>query len=324
MKAPNLKKPKLLIHLGYHKTATTFWQQQVFKSASFNLIDRKQVQQQLLSKTPYSYKSNQFNQWLEKHLVAGQINVISDEEFSGNIHTGGNGRSITYEVIERLSKITVADVYVLVFFRAQPAMIESCYRHYVKNGGCFKLKDYIFSENKGARRHRFPAFSLEHLQYHDVVEHLYRGFNSNQVLTLPYELFVQDPELVYSKLSSLLSIELFLQQESNNSRIINKSLSNLSLILARISNRFSTRDPICRNSIIDLGVITPAFRLIYKWIDRVLPESWIYHKLLSKELDNYVINYFSESNRHLELLLGYKLEKYGYKFAKENEHSSKL
>ena len=98
---------KILFHIGYHKTGTTFLQRNVFCLPEFNLISRKDTQKQLLALDPYRFNVDGFEDWLSEKCISDKLNVISDEELSGNIHTGGNGRSVTYETIN--SKVT--DIY---------------------------------------------------------------------------------------------------------------------------------------------------------------------------------------------------------------------
>ncbi|PIP80033.1 MAG: hypothetical protein COW84_07415 [Gammaproteobacteria bacterium CG22_combo_CG10-13_8_21_14_all_40_8] len=321
------KKPKLLIHMGYHKTATTFWQRQVFSIPCFNLIDRLQSQAHFLEKTPYNFSAKALNEWLAQVIDPNKMNVISDEELLGNIHTGGNGGSITYEVIERIAAIEGVELYILLFFREQTSMIESCYRQYVKKGGCYSIQNYIYPP-KSAVRHRFAAFSLEHFMYHDAIEHLQRKMSKKNVLALPYEKFCEKPNEVYAELGKLLGsqkLEVAIRDGLkllDGQKTSNKSLSNLSLILAKVFNRLSRHDPIARHSFIHIPYIDVIFKKLYEGIDRFIPRKYRYLSLLSSEQKSNLRELYCLSNSKLEKLLGISLAQYGYSAQSEKDSLS--
>ncbi len=304
-------KPKLLIHIGYHKTATTFFQKQLFSNKQFNLVDRLEIQKNLLQPSPYSFDKNRFNLWLKKRLVTNKLNIISEEEISGNIHTSGNGRSITSEMVERLSTINVADVHIIIMLREQCSMVESCYRQYIKKGGTFSFNNYFNSEKNGGQRFRFQGFSLEHLKYDDVVKHYHNNFGIERVHCFLYEEFLADKKKFLTSLQALLDMnqcfsEILLEKH------VNPSLSNLSIFFAKISNRFTVCDPISRGRIFYIPFLNKIVIKVYMLIDRCLPRTLIYKKYLSHQQEKKINDYFLESNERLFSDTGLRLKKYGY------------
>jgi len=296
-------KPKLLIHIGYHKTASSFWQRRVFQSNGLNLLDRKEAQEVLLALSPYEFKAEKFDKWLESRLVSDKLNVLSDEEFSGNIHTAGNGRSITYETIERISGIEVADVYVLVFIRDQIDMIDSCYRQYVKKGGTTSFINYINPEKKGRLRHRFPGFSLSHFKYDDVIEHCLSRFDKNHVIAFSYEQFKNNPDVIISRLSRTFETD-FPINETENVVIVNKSLSNVAVSLARISNTFFSADPISNRTMVPIPWLAKAFVKLWLLIDTLFPRSLFRTSYVSNDRKNELARYYEFSNARTRELTG--------------------
>lgn len=304
-------KPKLLIHIGYHKTGTTFWQKKIFSASDVNLIDRLSIRNNLLALSPYDFKSDHFNKWLESQLSHNKLNVISEEELSGNIHTSGNGRSITYETIERLSEIEVADVYILVFIRNQINIIDSCYRQYVKRGGCYSFNNYIHSSNKGAKRHRFPGFSLEHFKYDDVIKHCYKRFAKESVFIYPYETFLSSQQAIVDDLSNRLGTKLII----NTGRIeksVNKSLSNFSVSISRLTNRLFSQDPISRNSIFGMDILRPVLHRFYLFLDSLLPHQLVVKSYVSAEMKAKLEKYYSLSNKATQELTKLDLRQLNY------------
>lgn len=310
-------KPKLLIHVGYHKTGSTFWQKNIFRAENINLLDRAEVQHELLQPSVYEFSKKHFNDWLSQRLVPNQLNVISDEELSGNIHTYGNGRSITFEMIERLSEIEVADVYILMFIRNQVDMIDSCYRQYVKRGGSCSFNNYVNPKGLGSHRHRFPRFSLEHFRYDDVISHWYRKLDKESVLIYTYERFKQSPDEILKDLSQKLSIPL---TSFSTEKQANKGLSNVSITLARISNRMFNDDPIAKNSIFSFRLMQLFFIKIYTRLDGFFPR---FKKInyFDNEMKEKLDDYYHESNKKTEKLLELKLSDLNYSMNNNKRHS---
>lgn len=304
-------KPKLLIHIGYHKTASTFWQENVFSGKSINMVDRQSVQNNILMPSPYEFNAEALNNWLKSWCTDDQLNVISDEELSGNIHTSGGGRSITYEVIERLATITGMDVIVLIFIRNQQAMIESCYRQYIKKGGCFSFKNYIRSSEKGSLRYRFPGFSFEHFKYDDVIEHCISKFGKDKVNVIPYETFKQSPENVINQLSDVVGTQLTIR-DNNTNTIKNRSYSNLSVLMARVTNRFFNHDPICRHSLFGLNRLYYVLRKMYMTLDGLLPKRLVYRSYISDELATELSETYKTSNQRTTEMTGLDLKSLKY------------
>ncbi len=304
-------KPKLLIHIGYHKTGTTYWQKNIFSASKVNFIDRGSVRANLLTPTPYEFEAENLNQWLESRLTVDQLNVISEEELSGNIHTSGNGRSITFETIERLSKIEVAEVFILIFIRNQIQIIDSSYRQYIKRGGCFSFNHYIYSKDKGSERHRFPGFSLDHFKYDDVIKHCYKNFGKQKVIIGAYENFFSSSQTFLKDLSTKLESQLVINDKKETQQV-NKSLSNLSILLSRFSNRFFGNEPISRNSILSLNFLKPYWYRFYLFLDRILPQKMIFKTYVNSEAKQMLEQYYSLSNQTTQELTGIDLEQLNY------------
>ena len=304
-------KPKLLVHIGYHKTGSTYWQKKVFSTNEVNFIERSLVREHILAPTAYEFSSNSLNQWLKSQLVDNQLNVISEEELSGNIHTAGNGRSITYETIERLSSIDAADVKILIFVRNQVDMIDSCYRQYVKRGGCFSFEKYVLSETMGGERHRFPGFSMAHFLYDDVIEHCFNRFGKNNVLVFSYEDFCSSPSRIVSEISSEIKSELFIEKSANRTRV-NQSLSNFTVLLSRLTNRLFSKDPISRNAIFSLNILQPYLCKFYQYLDNILPRKLTTNHYVTNDKIKIINKYYSESNIATQELTGIDLQKLKY------------
>lgn len=136
---------KQVIHVGLHKTATTFLQKKIFPSLdNYNLYTR-----------PYTQHNHAFNQLqyadeslYNKKLVENEVEkfptgniILSDESFYGkpNLFSHIN-RTI---IAKRLSEL-FPEATIIIFIRSQIKILLSYYNQYVKGGGVADIKDYIW------------------------------------------------------------------------------------------------------------------------------------------------------------------------------------
>jgi len=293
--------------MGYHKTGSTFLQKCFENHPEINYINRAFIQPNLIDKSPYEFNIGAFEKQLERLYVKGKANVISEEELSGNIHTGGNGRSITFEMIERLSQIKSFRVELVVFIREPVAMIDSSYRQYIKKGGVDSFSDYVAPLSAGKYRHRLPGFSLEHFKYIDVIRHAHSKIKRVHVYI--YEKEKKSLMKVFQELLGLDSSVVEPGAHKNEPQLENVSYNDQSLYLARITNRFCATDPLCTRSIVRNKTIFKILQKIFLWMSRKnKTKSYCFDK---KYVDAYRA-YYAESNEELSKLMGVELEKFGY------------
>jgi hypothetical protein len=288
----------LYVHIGFHKTGTTYLQRYFNKNDAVNLIDRKLIQEELLEPSPYAFDIKRFEKILSEEYRKDKVNVISDEELTGNIHSGGNGRSIAFEVIERLASIKNFEVKIIMLIRSQVDMIDSCYRQYIKKGGCNSFNQYI---NPNFRyRHRQPGFNLEHFKYDDIINHLYLKLGKENVYVSLYEQVKVDLDIYISSILSLEKMDLNIVKKANH------SYSNLAIVLARVLNRFCTFDPICDNKIIESEY---GYKLLRKFLSNVSKVTKCNSYIDNDKLAT-IRSYYNDSNNNTARLLDVDLSGY--------------
>ncbi len=182
----------ILIHIGYHKTGTTWLQKHIFdkQKLGFHLpFDRWELMTQLTVPHPFDFDATACCVYIQQ-ILDSSVNsvfypVISHERLSGNPHRGGYDSK---ELAERLANIFVRP-RILIVIREQISMILSTYNQYVKRGGPLSLKDYITCrEDKLLLR----EFELVRFQYHRLIAYYHRLFGADNVLVLPYEAIAQN------------------------------------------------------------------------------------------------------------------------------------
>jgi hypothetical protein len=182
-----------LIHVGYHKTATTWLQKHVFPKADlgFGMVDRQIVHKELFAPYPLEYDMQLCRVTLQRRVEEIQrLNcypVISHEPLSGHPHSGGWNCK---EMAERLAALFPSS-RILIVIREQRSAILSSYRQYVKVGGTASLERYVFPPERWSAV--IPLFRFDYFKYHYLIEHYQKLFGKDQVLVLPYELFSTNP-----------------------------------------------------------------------------------------------------------------------------------
>ena len=310
-----------LIHIGYHKTGTTFFQDIVFRNhPNVRLIDRSEVQKVFLRIGSFSFNPDAAAKWFsgQKDDIHSEKDwlVISDEELSGNIHTGGNGGYLAKEMAERLFSV-LPDAQISIHIRNQYEMIESVYRQYVKKGGTFNIKKYLF-DNDGFN-HRFPQFSFEHFEYEKLVKYYMSLFGKENIHIFIYEEMRNNIDTFLEKYFLELQMPVVKDIIQTGKKRVNERLSFVSIFFARFTNRFYGSDPINRRVFLHIPLFNKVCRSVYKEIDKMPFIKNLDRKrsLLNGEMRGYIKEYYAKSNEELSDILGTDLSCYGYPMGDE-------
>lgn len=306
------EKPSLLVHIGYHKTATSFLQKRVF-------TDRDRFCQ------PWGAQSSHAVEWFilthpQRFSPAaarrdffdrieggeGALPVISHEALSGNPI---RGRYYLEQVSARIHE-TFPDARILIGIREQKKLLASLYYQYVRQGGTEPVEGFL---PEGPVRPGFrPRVRLDHFEY-DLTLAAYRRFwKSEDILVLPMELLQRDPA---GYLGRLFGFAVVSQENVPVSRLVNAKRSNVTMRMERFFNRlFPTPDPrpehyrdyplayrMKNRSLRLLEGITPLGRLGAAEQVRI-----------TAHIDRVVGDYFAEPNRRLAEMTGLDLEAMGY------------
>jgi len=191
----------MLIHIGYHKTGTTWLQNRFFPSHPefAPAINSARVWRSLIEPNALVFDPDECRTILTGGDSADtKVDVISAERLSGNPHSGGYD---SRQTADRLLQI-FPNAKVLIVLREQAGMLNSLYRQYVRMGGMCPLADYLSPIRDG----RMPLFRYEHLQYHRLVHHYQQLFDKENVCILPYELLRHDPELFAARICTFAGV----------------------------------------------------------------------------------------------------------------------
>ncbi|MGH9196332.1 MAG: sulfotransferase domain-containing protein, partial [Acidimicrobiia bacterium] len=180
-----------LIHIGYHKTGTTWLQKFLFsnESAGFGLAFPVAEVSRLIGRpNPLVFDTETTRSLLlegiDSVLTGDLYPVLSAERLSGNPHSGGYDSAA---LAERLHDL-LPKGKVLIVIRKQADAVLSSYKEYLLKGGRGSVSEYVRPPRDG----RIPLFDLEHFSYHLLVALYLDLFGRTNVLVLPYEHFQRD------------------------------------------------------------------------------------------------------------------------------------
>lgn len=206
---------EFIFHIGYHKTASTFFQQNVFPNLNLDYVF---LRGDLLRAFLYS---EQFN---ERYVLTkiidlirekeGRRLLISQEALSGHPH--GYSTIDPFVVAERIKFIS-SEAKVLCLIREQFSFLTSLYAYRV----CVKGREFrTFSE---FITEEMPKGLLKKLCYDKLIGHYLELFSPAQVLVLPFELMTYEKEDFMQQIFSFLGESLNSEGLDKTKKKINHS-----------------------------------------------------------------------------------------------------
>ncbi|WP_179315796.1 sulfotransferase domain-containing protein [Winogradskyella undariae] len=181
----------ILIHIGYHKTGTSWLQNKFFENpiSGINSVakykDRPRWVTEVI-KPFYLYDEAKVLEYFEGSYNPDKLNVFSLERLAGYPSTGGYD---SLEIAQRLKSL-FPNAKILIVVREQFSMIKSHYIEYLKANGTAKLEELLTPKRFYLIRN--PIFQLKYFDYIDLINVYDKLFGKDTVLVLPYELMKED------------------------------------------------------------------------------------------------------------------------------------
>jgi len=322
---PRLLSP--LIHIGYHKTGTSWLQKRLFDQPGKGFINitktpdsKNDKKLSIITIFPYNFifgaennilSLNEFSPervrgLLEKYnLEDSGVPVISDERLSGHPDSGGFDSE---KICLRLSQVFDSPKIFMVI-REQKSLILSCYSQLFAKGGTLSLKDYICKPGKG----RTPKFNKRFFMFNHLISLYQEVFGKKNVLVLPYEMFRDEPAQFLERLESFsganIPDSLPVQEKVNPRRNIFLE-SNL-----RLLNWFTWPNPDYDNYPFYTGkIIRILDRAIRKRLRKIIPD-FLENRALDQHkqiIEQEIGDFYRESNIQTSKLIGIDLDQYNY------------
>lgn len=299
-----------LIHIGYHKTATTWMQRALFKKVYGyqQLATHEDVFEHIVRPHGLWFDPAPMQQLISAgiaELPEGAVPVISSELLCSNPFYGGIQSD---KFAERLSVIA-PDARILISIRAQMRILPSIYMQYLSRGGTMP-PSLFFAERPELG---YFAFDARHLEYDRLVAKYQALFGAENVHILTQESLKSDKEHVLNRLAEFCGNQLYSGLSGNASKAQAVSYpEHAAPILRRINHiQKSTLNPA---PVISLG---RSPRGLYRVVGTALkrrPLSLLFGR--SRPVSHYVRQNFAgrytASNARLAELTGGTLDLSGY------------
>lgn len=299
-----------LLHIGYHKTGTTWLQRCVFRNAKagFSFVaGGKTLRPAFVEVDPSRFDPEiarrNFEPKIRKAQARSLVPVLSAERLSGNPHF----RSRDNEAIAVRLAAAFPDARVLVGIREQKSMLVSLYKQYVKRGGAASFQRYATTA-PGAQG--APPFPFDYLEYHRLIGHYQTLFGAANVLVVPFELLRMQPSAYLERIGEFLGVPATKAEY----RQMNVSPSALSLSLKRHANRYVVRDKFNPDPLIALDGSNEVLLRICHELDARAPVALRdgYERRLHRYAEREVGTRYAESNALTARLTGIDLREFGY------------
>lgn len=307
----------LLLHIGYHKTGTTWLQQYLFSSRAHGFISplsTAEMMDRIVLPHPLDFSASECREGIERRLGEitsdGLTPVLSNERFSGHPHSGGYDSKVLADRLKEM--FPTARVFMCI--REQEQAILSSYNQYIRTGGAISIASYL----NVAERSRVPLFDFRHFMYHRLIGYYQSIFGKQNVLVLPFRLFTQDTSRYVSSIIEFATgrparVDLSSLPASDRS---NRSITGFDLVILKMVNYIiGTRNSINQFSLLPMSRerTRSLFRLVQK-VDPLFPgfANRAIVADLRKTVSDMVGERYRESNRITSGLIGMDLAQYGF------------
>lgn len=297
---------QVLLHVGYHKTATTWMQNLLFTPAHgySQIAGHEDVFTHVVRPHGLRFDPEPMRDLITRQLAAlsgDVIPVISSEVLSGHPFQGGHQSDI---YAERLHKI-IPNARILISIRAQLKILPSVYMQYVLRGGKMPY-DRFFA---GEKEIGYFGFTPEHFEYDLLVGYYQKLFGRDKVYILTQESLAQDMQAAAQRLATFAGNTRFSGLQPAALKVYAPSYPEYTVPLLRRINHVqeSTLDP---TPIIRLGRTPKGLYRAAGYLLRRPPFSTILHgrKPVSNHVRNLFSGYYDDSNRRLSELSAHTID----------------
>jgi Sulfotransferase family len=287
------------VHIGYHKTATKWFQRVAFhrheqivpflRDSSHWVVVTDPFVKQIVFSADREFDAAKARAMLAERAAqlmtrADQVLVVSTEHFSGNAASGGfDARRIA----ERLFA-TVPGARVFWLLRHQAEAIKSGYKQLVRAGWPGNVPATLTPY----QRLRTVGFDLVYWEYERLLGTYAALFGRDNVLAIDYGTFVRERTETMKELATFLGISPWELSATELEQRVNPSRSDREVRVRQLLNHFT------RSELNPYPPFRLPERLTKSIIDKskYLPDDY---RLFDDGFDEWVQGRFAESNRRL-------------------------
>jgi len=309
-----MQKTNLLIHIGFHKTGSSWLQKKVFVDkglgfSSVHPIHRREIVHDFILPDVFDYDSDltrdRYNPYLAAAKAGDFTSVISHERLSGYPSGGGYDRRL---VAERLHE-TFPDARILMVLREQRSVIEAMYSQHITDGGTGTVKRYLQTPEPALGRR--PHFRLSFYEYDKLIAYYQKLFGADQVLALPFEMLRDASDDFLGEIQRFCGLPVRTVPLSD---AVNVRRPLLMQYVHRSLNALLYHNELSSGALFHIPRFARRFGRLRSAFDLVSPVG-VENRLragLKAAIREHVGDYYSDSNRRTEQLTGLDLTRYGY------------
>ncbi len=185
-----------LLHIGYHKAASTLLQQKLFMMREVGFfpttagragIQAAFVTRDALGPAPVDLIDSLRREQDDAVSKNGTL-VVSHERLSGYPASGGFDQAL---IAERLAE-AFPSARVVIFIREQKEILSSMYLQTISDGSTLSLRRFLARPEPSLLRK--PTFSHGFYEYDRIIAKYHALFGAENVLVIPFEAFRQRTE----------------------------------------------------------------------------------------------------------------------------------
>lgn len=300
----------LLIHVGYHKTGTT-WLQRVLFQPEFGyrpVMEHAEIFDRIVRPHGLCFNSSPVRDDLAARRglgAPGQVDLISSEILCGNPLNGGRESDV---LAYRLKEIA-PDAKILLTIREQKRALTSVYMQHLNRCGTLGTREFFADDPVIG----YVAFAPEHLEYHRLVS-LYRQlFGDENVKVMLQEKLGRAPIEFAIELGTFAGVGHLEPVQSIGSDRMSPSPPEFCAPALRFLNHFRS-GPAGLGPMIDIGPVGASLYKAIGALGRSAPVRSLFKgsEPVSREVRRRYGDRYAESNRTLSALIGLDLGAYGY------------
>lgn len=310
--------PVPLIHIGFHKTASTLLQDTLFTNAGLGFRrlenDRLKIHEAFilrgaLETAPAPEVATSLQAEADRASHDGLSLVVSHERLSGYPASGGFDQAV---IAQRLHA-AFPKAKILMVIREQRSMIYSMYLQSISDGGTVSLRRFLSPPEPGLMRK--PGFRFDFYNYDRMIRAYHELFGAENVLILPFETLRRDPQAEARKIVAHIggdpNADVF--EPAALSGVVNKGRP---LAFQEIRRRLNI---LLRNQLSENGLITVPVTYVEKVVRASLPAAEVlrpFDRVLKSRMQSIIADAcgdrFAQSNRATQQLTGLDLAGLGY------------
>jgi len=308
-----------IVHIGYHKTATTWLQTHFFPSVrNYRHAGKDALEAAILNEHELAYDPARARAQLLQGEPEPAKLIFSHEAFSGPPHVGGFQGFYATGMAQRL-RATLPEARIVVVLRNQIDIVPTAYKQYVRVGGTHRIDRYLHPatyQRIGFHKPRkIPTFSLDHFNYDRLIGFYEELFGRERVHVFLYEDFREDPARFLADMAERLGLDVDLDALPRAAE--NVSFRRNTLALARLLNHLTARNIPDKRCYLNLF---PSHMVVRRLLDPINRTPLAGPKLrprdlLTEGMQAAIEGHYAEGNARLAARHGLALAAHGYPMA---------